>query len=535
MAPRAVAPFSPIALLVAVCLVASGACSPKGEDAAGKGKGTTRTTTAETKTGVPILQFHVTGINDNGTKGPDEATVAAVKATLDLWLAAAVVGPLHSGKPAGDLSPVFTAAALDRLNDPSVRATFVARPAAPATTSIRARRPTPRCRRWRARRGRGADSGPHHREDQSGGPRWTSTSCTRARSCSARSGRGRSSRSPSPRAATRVTRCRRREGNDAVRPAPPGRDRYRRGRRPIARPWWTSTSNAAPTSPSTRSRTHFTPQPMVRRSSSSSSAHDGRAGLEGTRGDASTSSASNPRPTPRRSSTSRVTRGCPWPGFGMDKINGAYLGRVAEAGRDGGGLTGVSFSFVIETNFDGSKRSSTRLRHPRRRALPRVRQGLGRRLPTWAHPLLGPGALSYARNRHIPAATSPAPQSGWLLIAGLERAREVAQSPFGTMRLLGLMARHTHYEGVGLHELYQLTTSASASIRPTSATSPCPLGSAWRARPASSSPPPAPRVVRRLPRRRRPPEPLTAGFREIGTRIPSAYLRKSSECVLDEA
>jgi hypothetical protein len=126
-----------VVLVVVAGLVAAGACSSKGKGGGAKAPGApTRTTTAASTGGLPSLHVTVAGIDDNGTKGPDDAMVAAVKTTLDRWLAEAVVGPLHSGKPAGDLSAVFTAAALERLADPSVRATFVDEGLPPATTSI---------------------------------------------------------------------------------------------------------------------------------------------------------------------------------------------------------------------------------------------------------------------------------------------------------------------------------------------------------------------------------------------------------------
>jgi hypothetical protein len=112
-------------LAVALLLVAPACSKDKADDgAAPKPKRGTTTTTAATPA-VPTLTFTVVGTDDNGTKAPDEATMAAVKQTMDGWLAAAVVAPLHSGQPAGDLSPLFTQAALDRLADPAVRATLV--------------------------------------------------------------------------------------------------------------------------------------------------------------------------------------------------------------------------------------------------------------------------------------------------------------------------------------------------------------------------------------------------------------------------
>jgi hypothetical protein len=134
----------PALLLVAALAlpVLAGACSK--DDDGGDGGRPKATTTAPTTTapaGPPTLQLTVAGLDAHGTKPPDDATIAAVKATLDRWLAAAVVGPLHSGQPAGDLSAVFTPAALERLAaDPAARATLVDEGLPPATTEITAER-----------------------------------------------------------------------------------------------------------------------------------------------------------------------------------------------------------------------------------------------------------------------------------------------------------------------------------------------------------------------------------------------------------
>ena len=129
------------ALLLAALLL-SGACSKKEKDGGdGKAAATTTTPTTAAPAGPPTLQLTVQGLDPNGTKAPDDATVAAVKTTLERWLAAAVVGPLYSGQPAGDLSAVFTPAALERLAaDPAARATLVDEGLPPATTEITAER-----------------------------------------------------------------------------------------------------------------------------------------------------------------------------------------------------------------------------------------------------------------------------------------------------------------------------------------------------------------------------------------------------------
>lgn len=120
-------------LAVAAALVAG--CSKDKDDPAQKESAATSTSGPAA---VPTLQFTITETNSNGTKAPDEATLAAIKKTLDGWLASAVVAPLHSGQPAPDLAPLFTAAALERLADPAVRATLVDEGMPPATTSITA-------------------------------------------------------------------------------------------------------------------------------------------------------------------------------------------------------------------------------------------------------------------------------------------------------------------------------------------------------------------------------------------------------------
>jgi hypothetical protein len=132
-------------LLVALTLVGGtvlGGCSKDdGDVAKAPARPTTTSTTA--LAAPPTIGVTVTGVDANGTKAPDDATVAAVKATLDSWLATAVVAPLFSGQPAGDLSGVFTPAALERLAaDPAARPSLVddGLGLPPASTAITAER-----------------------------------------------------------------------------------------------------------------------------------------------------------------------------------------------------------------------------------------------------------------------------------------------------------------------------------------------------------------------------------------------------------
>ena len=123
-----------LALVLALVLALAAGCSKdKDADGASGKRGATTTTVAP-----PTLQFTVTDTDTNGTKAPDDTQLAAIKQTLDGWLARAVVAPLHTGRPAPDLTPLFTAAALERLSDPAVRATLVDEGMPPASSSITA-------------------------------------------------------------------------------------------------------------------------------------------------------------------------------------------------------------------------------------------------------------------------------------------------------------------------------------------------------------------------------------------------------------
>jgi hypothetical protein len=130
----------PLALLLAVLTVVSlsAACSKKKDDG-DTANGAKTTTTVAGAPAAPTVALNLTAVEANGTKAPDDATVAAVKATLGGWIATAVIAPLHTGQPAGDLSPYFTAAALDRLaNDPASKAALVDEGLPPATKALTA-------------------------------------------------------------------------------------------------------------------------------------------------------------------------------------------------------------------------------------------------------------------------------------------------------------------------------------------------------------------------------------------------------------
>jgi hypothetical protein len=103
----------PVLVAVALLSAALGACSG----------GRSRPAVHPTTEPPPApLAFTVTGGDVHAVRRPappfPEDVRAKVSATLQRYLDDAVARPLRSGQPAGDLGPVFTQAALARLNGP---------------------------------------------------------------------------------------------------------------------------------------------------------------------------------------------------------------------------------------------------------------------------------------------------------------------------------------------------------------------------------------------------------------------------------
>ena len=94
----------------------------------------TMTSTTTTRPSAPVT---VTGVESNGTAPPSDELVGDVVATLQGWLEMGSVRPLGSGTQAGDLSPYFTLAALDRLAaTPTDRAAMVDEGLPPASRGV---------------------------------------------------------------------------------------------------------------------------------------------------------------------------------------------------------------------------------------------------------------------------------------------------------------------------------------------------------------------------------------------------------------
>jgi hypothetical protein len=126
----------PTAVVVcSVALVALTACPAKKDHNSSAPSRRATTTSGPT---APTVELHVEAVESNGTKAPDDATVAKVMSTLDSYLARAVVRPLATGRPADDISDLFTPEAKTRLGDAATLATLVEGGTPPASRSLTA-------------------------------------------------------------------------------------------------------------------------------------------------------------------------------------------------------------------------------------------------------------------------------------------------------------------------------------------------------------------------------------------------------------
>ena len=187
--------------------------------------------------------------------------------------------------------------------------------------------------------------------------------------------------------------------------------------------------------------------------------NDGREGLDGIRGDGLHVLGINPAAGSAVILNIPRDTYVPIPGLGSAKINDAYKqAGFAKQVETVSAFTGIPFSFVVETNFDGFVRLVDEMGGVHVEVPYRMfdRNSGADFQPGRVH-MLGHGALSFARNRNIPNGDiSRTHHQGLLLLGALEKAREVGTTPFGKMRMLGMIARHTRVEGVGFRDLYSL-------------------------------------------------------------------------------
>ncbi len=205
----------------------------------------------------------------------------------------------------------------------------------------------------------------------------------------------------------------------------------------------------------------FTPQPRTEPFFILLVGNDSRPGLVGVRGDGLHVLGVNPAAGSAtilnipRDTYVRI------PGFGADKINAAYeLGGLQKQVEAVSGLTGINFSFVVTTNFDGFQAMVDEMGGIVVDVPVRMfDRASGADFEPGLRHMMGPGALAYARNRNVSGGDiSRTTHQGQLLQASLTRAREVTHSPFETMRLVAMISRHTRFEGVALRDFYHLVS-----------------------------------------------------------------------------
>lgn len=196
--------------------------------------------------------------------------------------------------------------------------------------------------------------------------------------------------------------------------------------------------------------------------------NDGRPGLEGIRGDGIHLVGVNPA---NHSATILNIPRDTWvdiPGHGNEKITRSMeFGGLQLQVKTVAALTGVPLSFAVTTDFEGFQRLVDDMGGLEVQVNERMfDRASGADFYPGRTYMAGPAALAFSRNRHLNGGDiARTTNQGWLLIAALERARQVSHSPFDTMRLLGLMSRHTRFEGVGLRDLFGLV-SFGLSIDP---------------------------------------------------------------------
>jgi LCP family protein required for cell wall assembly len=189
--------------------------------------------------------------------------------------------------------------------------------------------------------------------------------------------------------------------------------------------------------------------------------NDGRAGLEGRRGDALHIVGVNPGAGAISIVDIPRDTYVDIPGFGRDKITMAFdHGGLQLQLQTVSAMTGIPFTFALTTDFDGFQRlvddmGGIDVHVPSRMYDPFS----GADFQPGMNHMTGGAALSFARDRHdfFNGDLSRTVNQGWLMIAALAKARESATTPYDTVKLVATLARNVQYDGVSLPDLYRLS------------------------------------------------------------------------------
>ena len=193
--------------------------------------------------------------------------------------------------------------------------------------------------------------------------------------------------------------------------------------------------------------------------------NDGRPGVGGERGDALHLIGVNPAAGQATILNFPRDTYVNIPGRGRDKINAAYqFGGPRLQAEAVGGLVGVHIPFVVATDFAGFRGMVDELGGvvvdiP----FPMNDRNSGAVFDAGPTLLDGAGALAFSRNRYIPGGDIRRTEhQGLLILAALAKLRAETTGPYDTLRLLGVLARNSRLDGLGLRELYLLGRLALA-------------------------------------------------------------------------
>jgi len=147
------------------------------------------------------------------------------------------------------------------------------------------------------------------------------------------------------------------------------------------------------------------------------------------------------------------------PGRGIDKINTGnfYGGPVLEA-KAVAELVGVDIPVVLSTGFQGLSDMVDELGGVNVDVPVAMNDPFsGAVFPAGTVRMDGGAALAFARNRHLTGNDFTRTQDqGILILAGLSKLRDSAPTPANTLKWMGVLARHTRFDGIGLGDLYRL-------------------------------------------------------------------------------
>jgi LCP family protein required for cell wall assembly len=182
--------------------------------------------------------------------------------------------------------------------------------------------------------------------------------------------------------------------------------------------------------------------------------NDSRPGVGGARGDALHLVGVNPQL--KQASMIDIPRDtC----YGGDKINAANTRGLRASADAVGTLVGVPVAYVVEVDFAGFTSLVDGVGGvPVNVPAAMDDEFSGAVFSPGVHHMNGNQALQFSRNRHdFPTGDlQRSANQGSLIVDAMKHLSKEMQSASGEFRLLALLGRHAHLDGVGLEDLYRL-------------------------------------------------------------------------------